>query len=189
MKTIIFFFVFISGLSASAQQTPTPKQAREFLEANINPIVDINENDKAYALLKDRKPGEIVVDGKDIYKIVGTTTMTSYNAGYIFLDTNKLPEDKIKQLTDDILSQYSSGMTFEELIKRYSMDNNPNAAQLKFTEGQMVASFEKAVKEHATGEVFTVVTPEKGWFHIVKKNEDNRTIKAISAEYAVYKAQ
>lgn len=67
------------------------------------------------------------------------------------------------------------------------MDNNPNAAQLKFTEGQMVAPFEKAVKEHAAGDVFTVVTPEKGWFHIVKKNEDNRTIKAISAEYALYK--
>lgn len=189
MKTSALVLISIFWLSAAAQQAtaPTPQQAKEFLNAHINPIVDISEDNKTYVLLKDHKPGDIIVDGQKLYKIVEITTVTAYNAGYIYLDANKLSETEIKQLTDDILGQYNSGTAFSELAKKYSMDKNPNAGELKFTEGQMVGTFEKAVKEHAPGEVFTVVTPEKGWFHIVKKNEADRTIKAISTEYALYK--
>jgi len=187
MKTIALLLISAFWLPASAQETPTPQQAKAFLEAHINAEVDINEYNKAYELLKSHKPGAIVVDGKDIYKVIEATTVTAYNAGYIYLDTKKLSEDKIKQLTDDIFSQYKNGMSFSELIERFSMDRNPNAAELKFTDGQMVPTFEKAVKEHKAGEVFTVETPDKGWFHIVNKNEDDRQINAIRAEYAVYK--
>lgn len=189
MKTFALVLIFVFWFSASAQQnpTPTPFQAKEFLNAHINPIVDISEDNNTYSLLRDHKPGDIIIDGQNLYKIVEITTVTAYNAGYIYLDAAKLSEYEIKQLTDDILSQYNSGVSFSELAKKYSMDKNPNAGELKFREGQMVGTFEKAVKEHAPGEVFTVVTPEKKWFHIVKKNEADRIIKAINAEYAIYK--
>jgi len=68
------------------------------------------------------------------------------------------------------------------------MDKNPKAAELKFTDGQMVATLEKAVKEHKAGEIFIVKTPEKGWFHIVKKNEDDKQINAIRVEHALYRS-
>lgn len=186
MKTTALLLLF--WFSATAQETPTPQQAKAFLDAHINAEVDFSEYDKTYELLKGHKPGDIVIDGDNIYKIIESITVTGYNAGYIYLDTKKLSEDQIKQLTDDIFSQYNNGMPFQELIEKFSMDKNPNAAELKFTDGQMVATFEKAVKEHKAGEVFTVATPEKGWFHIVKKNEDTRQIKAIRAEYALYRS-
>lgn len=188
MKTITFLLLFIASIPVSAQETPTPKQAAAFLSAHINSEIDVTEEDKTYALLKGHKPGDIIIDGKNIYKIIEIATVTAYNAGYIYLDTNKLSAAEIKQLTDDILNQYNAGTPFIELAKKYTMDRNPKAGELKFIEGQMVAPFEKAVKDHATGEVFTVTTPEKGWFHIIKKNADNRTIKAIRTEYAAYKS-
>lgn len=188
MKTIALLLVIVCCFTAKAQETPTLKQAAAFLSAHINSEIDISEENKIYALLQGHKSGEIIIDGKNIYKIVEPITITAYNAGYIYLDAKTLSADEVKQRTDEILSQYNSGVPFDELIKKYSMDKNPNAAELKFTEGQMVAPFEKAVKEHATGEIFTVTTPEKGWFHIIKKNADNRTVKAIRAEYATYRS-
>lgn len=187
MKTIALLLVFIS-CTAMAQETPSPKQAKEYIENHINITVDISELDKKYDLLKNHKPGDVIVDGKNIYKFVETTTAMAYNAGYIYLDAKKLPEEELKRLTDEILNEYNNGATFADLIKKYSMDKNPNAAEMKFTDGQMVKTFEKAVKEHTAGEVFTVTTPEKGWYHIVKKNTDNQTVKAIRAEYATYKS-
>lgn len=186
MKTIALLLV-LTSYAVSAQETPTPQQAAAFLNAHINATVDISEYNKSYNLLKDHKPGEIIIDGKNIYKIVKDTTATAYKAGYIYLDTKKLSEEQIQQLTDDIFSQYTNGMPFNELIEKFSMDKNPNAADLKFTEGQMVATFEKAVKEHKAGEIFIVKTPEKGWYHIVRKNEEDHSIRAIRAEHALYR--
>jgi parvulin-like peptidyl-prolyl isomerase len=188
MKAILLLLISGFWLSATAQESPTPQQAKAFLAAHINAEADISEYNKTYELLKDHKPGVIVIDGKNIYKIVEPTTISAYNAGYIFLDTKKFSEAQIQQLTDDIFSQYGNGIPFRELIEKFSMDKNPNAVELKFTEGQMVPAFEKAVKEHKAGEIFTVPTPEKGWLHIVRKNEDNRQINAIRVEYAVYKS-
>lgn len=186
MKTATLLFVFLSSFCAAAQN-PTQKQAKEFLDAHINSAIDIAEGSKEYALLSGHKPGEIIIDGKNIYKITAAATVAQYNAGYIYLDAKKLSATEIKALTDDILEQYKNGISFGELAKKYSMDKNPDAGELIFTEGEMVPSFEKAVRDHAVGEVFTVDTPGEGWFHIVKKNENNRTVKIIRADYALYK--
>lgn len=186
MKTIALLLISAFWLPVAAQQSPTPQQAKVFLDAHINAEVDINEYNKTYELLNGHKAGEIVIDGKNIYKIIEPVTVTAYNAGYIYLDAKKISKEQLQQLTDDVFSQYANGMSFSELIQKFSMDNNPNATELKFTDGQMVPTFEKAVKEHKAGELFTVETPDKGWFHIVKKNEDDRQIKAIRVEYAVY---
>lgn len=186
MKTTALLLLF--WFSAIAQETPTPEQAKAFLDSHINAELDISEYNKFYDLLKDHKPGEIVVDWKNIYKIIEPITVTGYSAGYIVIDTKKFSEEQIQQLADDIFSQYKNGIPFTELIEKFSMDKNPKAAELKFTDGQMVATLEKAVKEHKAGEIFIVKTPEKGWFHIVKKNEDDKQINAIRVEHALYRS-
>ena len=188
MKTIALFLVTVFWLPAKAQETPTFKQAKDYIESHINPTLDISELDKKFDLLKNHNPGDVVVDGKNIYKFIETTSATAYNAGYIYLDSKKLAQEEISRMTNEIFAEYNSGTSFADLIKKYSMDKNPNAAEMKFTDGQMVSTFEKAVKEHNTGEVFTVITAEKGWYHIVKKNTDNQTIKVIRVEHAVYKS-
>ncbi|RDI08010.1 peptidylprolyl isomerase [Flavobacterium sp. AG291] len=188
MKTIALLLVPVFWLTAKAQEIPTPTQAKDYIESHINPTIDISELDKKFDLLKNHKPGDVVVDGKNIYKFIETTSATAYNAGYIYLDGKKLAQEEISRLTNEIFAEYNSGTSFADLIKKYSMDKNPNAAEMKFTDGQMVGTFEKAVKEHTAGEVFTVITAEKGWYHIVKKNAENQTIKAIRVEYAAYKS-
>jgi len=60
MKTTALLLLF--WFSAIAQETPTPEQAKAFLDSHINAELDISEYNKFYDLLKDHKPGEIVVD-------------------------------------------------------------------------------------------------------------------------------
>jgi parvulin-like peptidyl-prolyl isomerase len=53
--------------------------------------------------------------------------------------------------------------------------------------GKQFPEFESAVRAHSAGEVFTVDTPSKKWFHIVKKNEENRRLRAVTVEYGHYR--
>ena len=139
-----------------------------------------------YSLFDIAKPGEIILNGREIYKVVEFTEVMAHNVGYIFLDTKKLAKPELEALTKTILDQYAEGTPFDVLAQDYTMDGNPNSAVLKYTDGQMVETFEKAVREHKKGEIFTVETPTEGWFHIVKKNENDRKVKAVKAEYAYF---
>lgn len=181
----IFLAMFVMAFSLCTAQEPlTQEQAKAALAAQKKPhIITIPAYSPKYKLLKDNKPGDILTNGREAYKIVELTEVTAYNAGYIFLDKKKLSKTELEALTKTILDQYNEGAPFEELIEDYGMDGNPQAAVFKFIDGQAVATFEKAVREHKKGEVFTVDTPNEGWFHIVKKNEENRRVKAVRAEY------
>ncbi len=187
-KSILTVFLFAITL-CSAQETITQQQAKAALDAEKEShITTIPAYSPKFRLLKDNKPGDIVTNGREVYKILEFTEVTAYNAGYIFLDKKKLSKTELEALTKTILDQYNEGTPFEELVEDYGMDGNPQAAVFKFIDGQAVTTFEKAVREHKKGEVFTVDTPKEGWFHIVKKNEENRRVKAVRAEY-VYIAE
>jgi len=184
MKNIFLAMLVMAFSLCSAQEPLTQEQAKTALESEKEPhAITIPAYSPKYSLLKDKKTGDIVTNGREAYKVLEFTEVTAYNAGYIFLDAKKLSKAELRALTKTILDQYNEGAPFEELVEDYGMDGNPQAAVFRFIDGQAVATFEKAVREHKKGEVFTVDTPDNGWFHIVKKNEDNRTVKAVKAEY------
>lgn len=188
MKTkLLAILLFISALCSAQEITLTQDEAQAYLEAQQEShISTIPEYSVKYSLFDIAKPGEIVINGREIYKVVEFTEVMSHNVGYIFLDTKKLSKPELEALTKTILDQYAEGTPFDMLAQDYTMDGNPNSAMLKYTDGEMVETFEKAVLNHKKGEIFTVETTDEGWFHIVKKNENDREVKAIKAEYAYF---
>lgn len=189
MKTrLLAIFLFISGLCSAQEIILTVDEAQAYLEAQQEPhITIIPEYSPKYTLFDTARPGEIVINGREIYKVVEFTEVMAHNVGYIFLDTKKLSKPELEALTKTILDQYAEGTPFDVLAQDYTMDGNPNSATLKYTDGQMVETFEKAVLEHKKGDIFTVETPGEGWFHIVKKNENDRKVNAVKAEYAYFR--
>lgn len=184
--TKLTLFVLFASIFSYSQETVTQGQAKAALDAAEPNIITIPGYSPKYRLLERHKPGDIVTNGREVYKVLEFTEVTAYNAGYIFLDAKKLSKAELKALSKTILDQYNEGAPFEELVEDYGMDGNPQAATFKFIDGQAVATFEKAVREHKKGEVFTVDTPDNGWFHIVKKNEENRRVKAVRVEYVYF---
>ena len=148
---------------------------------------DIHEGEESYELFRKAEIGDIIITENIVCRVVARKKINIYNAGYIYLNTNEISDDEIKSITDTIMKNLKEGISFKDLSRKYSMDKNPNAAEMIFSEGQMVPGFEKAVKEHSKGDVFIVETPEEGWYHIVKKNEENKFVNAITVEYVYYR--
>lgn len=176
----IAFICLISNLIQAQEKKITTERAMQILNSQPVPdIYDITENDTEYALIRNGQPGDLFIIREHIYRIMAVKTVTSYNAGYIYLDTNKLSKEEIEKLTTLILKKLEAGHSFKELSQQYTMDKNKKAYEMKFVDGEMVPEFEEAVKNHAVGEVFTIDMPGRGWFHIVKKNEADKTLNAF----------
>lgn len=186
MRTFLLLLLFLTAVPAFAQ-TPTKAQAEAFLNAKEErDTITIPDYSPKFGLFRGKKPGDIVINGKEVYRVIQHKQTIAYNVGYIFLDAKTISATELRELTKTILQQYEEGTSFEVLAEDYTMDRNPNSAVFKFTSGATVKTFEKAVHEHKKGEVFTVDTPDEGWFHIVKKNEDHRTVMAVEAEYGYF---
>lgn len=186
MRTLLLLLFFLTAQPAFAQ-TPTRSQAEAFLNAKEErDTLTIPDYSPKFGLFRGKKPGDIVINGKEVYRLIQHKSVIAYNAGYIFLDAKKLSKAELEALSKTILDQYNEGTPFDVLAQDYTMDNNPHPEELKYIDGQMVETFEKAVREHKKGEVFTVETSDNGWFHIVKKNEDHRTVMAVEVEYGYF---
>ena len=178
----------MSALCSAQEISLAQEEAQAYLEAQQDPyLTTIPEYSPKYTLFDTAKPGDIIINGREIYKVVEFTEVMAHNVGYIFLDTKKLSKPELEALTKTILDQYAEGTSFDVLAQDYTMDGNLNSATLKYTDGEMVETFEKAVSDHKKGDIFTVETPGEGWFHIVKKNENDRKVNAVKAEYAYFR--
>lgn len=179
----IALICLISNQIQAQEKTLTLEKAMQILNSQSVPdIYDISENDAEYPLIKNGQPGDLLIIRNHIYKILAEKTITSYNAGYIFLDSKKLSQQELERLSSLILKKLEDGQSFKELSLQYTMDKNKTAFETKFVDGEMVPEFEAAVKSHAVGEVFTIEIPNKGWFHIVKKNEADKTLNAFTVQ-------
>lgn len=185
MKLLSIALISLSLQLNAQEKTITYEKAKQILESQSTPnIYDITENDKEYALIKNGQPGDLLIIRNHIYKILKLKTVTSYNVGYIFLDSKKLAKQEIERLSSLILKKLEEGHSFKELSLQYTMDRNKTAFETMFLHGEMVPEFEDAVKNHAPGEVFTIDMPSRSWFHIVKKNEADKTLNAFTVHAA-----
>lgn len=194
-NSFVGLFLFLS-VPAFAQQTVTEKfqkigtvqEAQAFIDANaaLKPALlhlsygkDSTVIDKR--LLRQNK-GDIFSVGYVTYKVLEATETVKYRASYIFLDGSSLSATQIDSLTKLIVKKISSGQPFDQLSDQYTMDGNTTHGDTGwfFGEEMMPKEFQDAVKNHKTGDIFTVDVSERQWHYIVKKTFDDDDKKEIT---------
>lgn len=194
-NSFVGLFLFLS-VPAFAQQTVTEKfqkigtvqEAQAFIDANaaLKPSLlhlsygkDSTVIDKR--LLRQNK-GDIFSVGYVTYKVLEASETVKYRASYIFLDGSSLSATQIDSLTKLIVKKISSGQPFDQLSDQYTMDGNTTHGDTGwfFGEEMMPKEFQDAVKNHKTGDVFTVDVSERQWHYIVKKTFDDDDKKEIT---------
>ena len=194
-NSFVGLFLFLS-VPAFSQQTVTEKfqkigtvqEAQAFIDANaaLKPALlhlsygkDSTVIDKR--LLRQNK-GDIFSVGYVTYKVLEATETVKYRASYIFLDGSSLSATQIDSLTKLIVKKISSGQPFDQLSDQYTMDGNTTHGDTGwfFGEEMMPKEFQDAVKNHKTGDIFTVDVSERQWHYIVKKTFDDDDKKEIT---------
>jgi parvulin-like peptidyl-prolyl isomerase len=107
-------------------------------------------------------------------------SLRSFRVSYIYLDGNKYPKTEADKIRQEIILQYKSGVKFTDLVSKYNMDGNTTGDTNWFTEKAMVEEFEKAVKLHKKGDIFTVDTPGQNWYHVVLKTYNDTYVKKLT---------
>jgi len=176
------FAVFGQSLQEKLAKIKTQEQANDFVYENAENGADFikiysedTKNDFEKKLLSASN-GELLSDDIYYYKHVTTEKNPSFRVSYIFLNSKRMPLEKIKALRGEIIKAYKSGTPFQELATKYTMDSNPNADLGWFAAGEMVPEFEEAIKAHKKGDIFTSDSPEKNWYHVVLKTHDDTII-------------
>lgn len=186
-KTMLLALFTINTVVCVAQKNPTQEQAEEYMHKMVSwKDSDVTVTDSLYTLLDGHAKRDIVVKGRDIYKILFIKEMPLYSASYIYLDGTKLSLSKVNSIRKKILSKHKSGTSFSDLITEYNMDKNPKANNLVFSSGEMVPEFEKAVREHTPGELYTVDVPAAKWYYVAKTNTAVPSKKVFHIRHSRY---
>lgn len=188
MKSVIFLLTCIAPFLTYAQgDTLDIETAREYIlhSSQIN-IRYYKEGTKEYELLDAHSPGDIVVDGSDIYVVLEFKTIPETHCSYIFIDGKKLTQKEIQKTQSQVLKLYKKGTSFDELIKKYGMDESPEVYEFKFTKDEAIPEFEKSVLDDDSGTAFMINIPKEKKYFIVVKKTGNFTRKIIVGVYYSY---
>jgi hypothetical protein len=116
-------------------------------------------------------------------KLLRKDSIVESRVSYIYLNGNEIPRNKIDSLRDVIKNKFENNVPFSELAKEYSEDRSAeNGGDLGwFPSGRMVASFEKAIKDHKKGDLFFSehFEGDRKWFFVVLKSFDDRKKQVI----------
>lgn len=113
---------------------------------------------------------------KTIYKIIERIEKTYYRAAYIYLDGNQSDLSEINALRNKIITLFESGVSFNFLARRYSMDKNaPKGGDLGwFCSNAKNLSIETEVinSSHELNDIYTLdISSENGYYVILKTHE------------------
>ena len=108
-------------------------------------------------------------------KFLEAKPSVSMKVNYIFFDGKKLSKKEIDLKRQEILNLYNKGVSSDELVAQYTMDNNskPGGNFGWIDDVNVEPTFREAVKKHKKGDVFLVDTPELNWYHVVFKLYDD----------------
>jgi parvulin-like peptidyl-prolyl isomerase len=170
------------------QKIGTVPEAQQFIDANptLKPALLKLSYEKDTSLIDKRllrqNKGDIFSVGYVTYKVLESTEKVTYRASYIFLDGSSLTIPQIDSLKKLILQKNTAGASFEQLSDQYTMDGNTTHGDTGwfFGEEMMPKEFQDAVKNHKTGDIFSVDVSDRNWHYIVKKTYDDNDKKEMT---------
>lgn len=188
MRILSVYVLLISCFYAVAQEkAPTPDEAAKFVQQEARAaIFKYAEGSYEYKLLENHKKGEIVINGRDIYKIDSFQISRLYCCSYIFLDANKFSEAEIHKQQKEIIERHKKGVAFKDLIKEYSMDDNPDAYNFCFVDGEVNSKFLLAVIYQESGKAYSINIPEEKWYYVAINKPGDYSRKTITASRYYY---
>lgn len=128
--------------------------------------------------------GDVFTMNGYLYKVLNIQAKKQYNVSYVFLNGDKLSKRHIDSTEARIIAEYKSGKPFQELIKAYFMDGDPDMeSSLWFSSNERLPEFMEAVEKHQPGEVYTVEIPSKQFYYVVKAGNAPR----IQNVYTVFR--
>ncbi len=172
--------------NAGLSKIKTLSQAEIFVASNpkvkaqIFTLESSTDSTESFIPLYSNKVGFTIRIDKYNYKILEVDSTLSFRVNYIFLSGDKYTKKQADSLRKKIIEEYNTGGDYFKLVRKYNMDGNTTGDTHWFTTNMMVAEFEKAVRSHKKGEIFTVDTPEQNWYHVVLKSFDDTFIKKVT---------
>lgn len=119
-----------------------------------------------------------------LYKVLNVQSKKQYNVAYVFLNGEDMSKHHIDTTEARIIAEYKNGKPFQELIKTYYMDGDPDMENdLWFSSNERLPEFVEAVEKHQPGDVYTVEIPSKQLYYVVKSGEAPR----IQNVYTVFR--
>ena len=199
-KTLLILILLISFSSFSQKQVKkelatieTIEQAESYLEtkkSKKNKLMAFNEEKhktKLAQMLLELPVGTTKTIDSEFsqthYKVVEKTKEPHYRISYIFLDETKVDIDKIYEIRKTVLYEYENGIRFEDLAKRYSMDDNAikGGDTGWFKEGEMPEEIDKEISDlsHDLNSIYSVRVPSENGYYIILKTYRVQTIKEV----------
>ncbi len=130
-------------------------ERRSLVEKEINSKIKISEEDVAAYYLKNNK---------DV-----SSQVFEYSLAHILISKSKRNEAAAKKRAEEVYNKLKKGDDFNSLASDYSEDPNYTTGGMlgNFKDGEMVKSFEKAVKKLQIGE-YSKPVKGPGGYHILK---------------------
>jgi parvulin-like peptidyl-prolyl isomerase len=132
-------------------------------------------------LLRQNK-GDVFSVGYVTYKVIESSEKVNYRASYIFLDGATYSPTQVDSIKKIIQQKLAGGANWDQLSDQYTMDGNTTHGDTGwfFGEEMMPKEFQEAVKNHKTGDIFSVDVSEKQWHYLVKKTYDDDDKKEMT---------
>ena len=196
MKNSITGIFLLFCTSIFAQQTVTEQfqkigtvqQAEEYITANPNlkpAILKVSSQRDTSVLTKRllrQNKGDVFSVGYVTYKVIESSEKVNYRASYIFLDGATYSPTQVDSIKKIIQQKLAGGANWDQLSDQYTMDGNTTHGDTGwfFGEEMMPKEFQEAVKNHKTGDIFSVDVSEKQWHYLVKKTYDDDDKKEMT---------
>ncbi len=193
MKTVLLITFALFNLVSFGQdntkkikKVKTVDQANAFIKANPNlkgEIIQINSGTDSSAIAKkiiEDKSGNPIIIEAYTYKVIEIKKSSLLRASYINLLGDKYSIHQIDSIRKVIIAKYNNGIPFSDLAKEYNTDGNPNCDLGWVPEEMLITEFSTAIKEHKTGDLFTIDAPCNSWYYVTLKTFDDREVKIYS---------
>lgn len=108
-----------------------------------------------------------------LLKVIEKEKMEFCKLKYILINPSELTIAEINQLQDEIISEFNSGKTSDELVQKHQRDGHSTVELDWFTKETMASEFEEAVWERSANEAFKLNMPERDWYYVVFKTHAN----------------
>lgn len=170
------------------------KEAHPKIAAYVSKTPHYEVNKEKESLIKT-DVGEIAyisyenLDKQFVHKVLDRYVGPIHKVKYIYLDGTKLKMEEIDSLRNLIITEYSNGISFDDLHLKYNMDGGTTSELNWFCEDTMVKEFEDAVLEHKKGDIFKVDVPQNKWYYVTLKHKETKNVlitKSFWVKYWLY---